>query len=97
MPNKQCFFEDGTSLSWVDRETLKYEAGARHLLVWVDYEAGFFNRGRVIRVESLRLWTDSSGHQGSELSPSEKTEIVAKVKAYFAGAKVRVQEELSDE
>jgi hypothetical protein len=97
MPDKQLFFEDGSSIAWVDRETLRYEAADRHVLVWVEYETGFFKRGRVIRGESLRLWSDSSGRQGPEISPSDRIDIVTKVQSYFSDVNVRVQEGPSSE
>lgn len=92
MPDKQSFFEDGSSITWIDRETVKYEIGDRHVLVWVDYEGGFFSRGRVVRRQSLARWSDAGGSSDQEISLLDQEAIIAKVQAYFSGTKVRVEQ-----
>lgn len=94
MPEMQRIFEDNSSVTWVDRETLRYQVGDRYVLVWVDYEPGFFKRGRVIRGSSLGHWEKIPGQEGLvEISLSERLDIIAKIRAYFSNERVRVQNE----
>lgn len=84
-------FSDGSSLEWVDRETLRYIEGDCALSIWVDYfSKGLFSAGRVIKVSSMKKW-DSKPNGISEVVGKEKTQdIIEKIKEYYHGVEVRV-------
>lgn len=95
MPAKSIQFEDGTVVAIEDRETVRYTHDDKVALVWVDYEPGFFSRGRVIKLSSIQSWKDS-GAQGDvtrEIIDSDKEKIVERVKEYLRGTPVRVEDD----
>ena len=50
-------FDDGSSIEWVDKETLKYSEQGFSVLVWVDYyRESFLKFGRVINASSIIKW-----------------------------------------
>ena len=49
-------FSDGSSIEWVNKETLRYADSSHTALIWVDFEQGFFNNGRIIMASSVKTW-----------------------------------------
>ena len=72
------------SIDWVDRETLAYRSDGLSVLVWVDFEAGFFSRGRVVHKDSIKDWLDKGGSVVRPVSPEERDVIIAAVMAHYA-------------
>ena len=60
-------FDDGSLIEWVDKETLKYSEGEFSVLIWVDFEPGFFSGGRIIKSSSILTW---------DKKPSERSEMI---------------------
>ncbi|MFN3986275.1 MAG: hypothetical protein ACK4KV_12325 [Rhodocyclaceae bacterium] len=72
------------SIDWVDRETLAYRSDGLSVLVWVDFEAGFFSRGRVVHKESIKDWLDEIRSVVRPVSPEERDVILTAVIAHYA-------------
>lgn len=87
MSAKIMIFDDGSRLIWQDRESVKYEEQGRAVLVWMDYEAGFFSRGRVLKECSLKTWLETN----EPISAGKKAEIIAKIRQYFGNRPVRIE------
>jgi hypothetical protein len=87
---KTLVLDDGSRLVWKDRETLCYEDAGRLALIWVDYEPGFFSRGRVIHMSSLERWHQTPQGADEAISDEKKGQIIAKVRQYFGNRPVRV-------
>jgi hypothetical protein len=83
VPWKVHLLDDGSSLEWVDKETLRYTESSFSVLIWVDFEAGFFNGGRVIKLSSLATWNSRPEGSSSTIEPNKKQEIITKVQQYF--------------
>lgn len=75
--------DDGSSLEWVDKETLKYTEGRFTVLIWVDFEAGFFSGGRIIKYSSLASWNTKPEGCSSAIEEKKKREILMKVQQYY--------------
>lgn len=90
MPARMVTFDDGSSITWKDRETLLYEEPGYTLRLWVDYEPGLFSKGRILRKDSLRHWQVFP--QGAEelISPEKRDQIIARVRQYFGNTPVRI-------
>lgn len=89
MPAKTVAFDDGSRITWKDRETLLYEEPGYAALLWVDYEPGFFSRGRILRAESLDRWHVCPKGSGECISPEKKAQITKRVQQYFGKVSVR--------
>lgn len=76
-------FDDKSSLSWKDKETLEYAERDYTLLVWVDFMPGFFSSGRVLKLDSLCKWTSSPKGSEALISNEKKEEIIGKVISYY--------------
>ena len=85
-------FDDGSSIEWVNRESLRYIEPGYVALLWVDYEPGFFNRGRVLMMESLRRWHEAPANDAFEISSAKREEIVEKVRKYYGSRPLRLSE-----
>ncbi len=72
------------SIDWVDRETLAYRSDRLTVLVWVDFEAGFFSRGRVVHTDSIKEWVDDSNSVVRPVSAEERNAITAAIKSHYA-------------
>ena len=70
---RKVTFEDGSSVEWSGRDSLKYTEGGSSVYIWVDFESGFFSNGKVIKSSSINTW-------GGE---EKKKEIIDKVKGYY--------------
>jgi hypothetical protein len=90
---KKITFDDGSSVEWVDKETLQYREGNYSALIWVDFEPGIFSSGKVIKASSINKWgskpEDASGH----IDERKKNEIIEKIMMYYKafGKKCRVE------
>lgn len=91
MPKKTVKFDDGSSIIWKDRESLRYEDAFHVALIWLDFEPGFFKRGRVLRLESLARWHAYPAGSREAIQPEERAEIVKKVRSYMRGVPIRVE------
>ena len=89
---KVMIFDDDSLVIWKDRESVRYEEkDGRAVIVWVDYDAGFFNRGRIIKENSLEYWHTSPFETNEPISAEKKSEIIAKLRQYFGNRPVRVE------
>lgn len=71
-------------IDWIDRETLAYRSDGLSVLVWVDFEAGFFSRGRVVHEDSIKDWLDEIGSVVRPVAPEERNLIIAAVMSHYA-------------
>lgn len=81
-------FPDGSCLEWVDRETLRYSEKDMSVLIWVDYEPGFFSAGRVIKAASIDKWISAGPMNASEIEEDKKQEIIRKIRQYYKKSRV---------
>jgi hypothetical protein len=91
MPERTIVFDDGGRITWKDKETLRYEESGYVALVWVDYEPGFFRRGRILRQESLERWNVFPKGAEELISSNKKTKIISRVRQYFGSTPVRIE------
>jgi hypothetical protein len=82
-------FDDGSSIEWINRETLKYGENGFSVSIWVDFEAGLFKSGRIIRASSLKSWTTWPDGSSETISTEKRNEILAKVRNYYQSRKVK--------
>jgi hypothetical protein len=84
---------DGSQIEWVDKETLRYSENGYSVLIWVDFEAGLFKSGRVIKLSSLSNWQTRPKDKSDIIDELKKNEIVEKIKHYYKsmGKKCRVE------
>lgn len=84
MQKAKFFYKDIISIEWVDKETLRYsEEGGRSALVWVDFEPGFFKRGRIIRMSSIKNWDERPGFASRLIDANDRAKIVDAIIAYY--------------
>lgn len=76
-------FDDGSSIEWVDRETLRYKEGELSALIWVDFEAGLFSEGRIIKCSSINHWEQQEGNSPKPIDDLKKHEIIEKTIMYY--------------
>jgi hypothetical protein len=76
-------FEDGSSIEWVDRETLRYADEIHSALIWVDFSPGWFSRGRILKAASITRWESCPADRSKEISGEEKKQIFEKVQEYY--------------
>ena len=88
-------FNDGSFVECINKEGYQYSEGPRSLLVWVDFAAGWFNRGRVIKLSSLRQWDKVPTGEERSISVTKRQEIVEKLRIYFSGRKVEIEDDLA--
>lgn len=81
--SKSYLLGDGSSLEWVDKETLRYTESGFSALIWVDFEPGFFNGGRVAKSSSLTSWESRPEGSSSTIEANKKQEILTKVQQYY--------------
>jgi len=92
MPKKKIF-DDGSSIEWISKEGLKYAENGYSVLVWVDYEPGFFNNSRIIKSSSLIRWQIKPNGMPDVIDEIKKNEIIEKAKEYFDSKGVRCRVE----
>jgi hypothetical protein len=81
-------FTDGSSIEWVDKETLRYSDGSHTVMVWVDFEPGFFSKGRIIKASSILKWDSCPSNEPAEISDETRSQIIGKVTDYYKRHKV---------
>jgi hypothetical protein len=79
----QHTFPDGSSIDWVDRETLRYSKGEYSALVWCDFGEGFFSSERIIRTDSLLNWEKAPQGESPMISSVWKQTILSRVANYY--------------
>lgn len=89
MLERAVTFDDGSRITWKGREALLYEEPGYMALLWVDYELGFFKRGRVLRSDSLDYWSVFPQGVDKAISPERKMQIADKVRQYFGKIPLR--------
>ena len=92
--SKKFLLDDGSVLEWINRECLRYTENGFSVLIWVDYEAGFFNSGRILKLSSLAAWNSKPEGSVSTIEAKKKQEIIAKVQQYYQSdnIKCRIEE-----
>ena len=81
--NYSIEFPDGSKVEWVDRETLRYSEDPKSVLIWVDFEPGFFSRGRIIKASSIQQWESVDTQEASTITNEKRTDIIEKIKKYY--------------
>lgn len=76
-------FDDGSSIEWVDKESLRYRKERCSALIWVDFEPGFFRRGRIVKASSLAGWESPTPGCSEPMDARTKQEILRKVLEYY--------------
>lgn len=86
---KTKVFEDGSSLEWVAKDTLRYTEGRSVLFIRVEQAPGFFSNGRVVWGRaSLKKWSVNSKGDSGQIREDKRAEITSKLSEYFAIAKI---------
>ena len=65
-------------------ETLAFRSNGLSVLVWVDFEPGFFDRGRVIHADSISQWVDGQSNVVRPVTGPEREAIISAVQQYYA-------------
>lgn len=91
--SKGKLFDDGSSIEWIDKETLKYTDNGYSVSIWVDYEPGFLNNDRIIKSSSLLHWEVKPDEMPNVIDEKKRIEIIEKIKQYYnaKGIKCRVE------
>jgi len=87
------FFNDGSSIEWIDRETLQYLEGEFSVLVWVDFEPGFFSNGKIIKASSIIKWDTKPDECTELIDEIKKKEIIDKIQQYYKSFKKKCRVE----
>ena len=90
---KSHVFKDGSSIEWIDRETLWYAKDGFSVLIWVDFEPGFFKSGRILRSSSIKEWASKPSHAPGPIDDGQRNAIVHRVQQYYRdhGTKITVE------
>jgi hypothetical protein len=83
MFNRKKIFEDGSSIEWVDKETLKYTESGFSVHIWVDFEPGFFSNGRIIKSSSIKTKDSLPWSSSTFIDENKKREIIEKIQKYY--------------
>jgi hypothetical protein len=79
-------FEDGSSIEWVNVQTVLYTEGAFSTSVWNEAEpSGFFSSIRVIMSSTITKWDTWPAGSSQYIDENKKKEIIDKVCRYFKG------------
>lgn len=84
-------FDDGSSIAYTSRESVSYSEPGYSVDVWVDMGASFFSRTRIIKLESIRVWTQAPPGAERSITEDKRLEIVEKIKRYYARRPVEVE------
>lgn len=76
-------FDDGSVVEWVDKETLRYTNGSFSVLVWVDFEPGFFSTGRIIKASSIKKWDTFPNGDIETVNDMQKRDIIERIQKYY--------------
>lgn len=90
---KSSFGEGDILIEWVDKETLRYIENGFSVLVWVDYEPGFFARGRIVRVSSIKKWEAKPENCSDLIEPWQRQKITSEIQNYYHSKKVKCRVE----
>jgi hypothetical protein len=85
MLKNKAVFEDGSEITWEDRDTLLYRESGKIVYVWIDFDSLFFG-SRIIKLESMQHWYGTN----EPISDEQKNDIIAKVRRYYEKKPVRV-------
>lgn len=84
MPQLKTYtFDDGSSITWIDRETLRYSENDFDTKIWVDFEPGLFNSGRIIKASSIITWNKHPLGTPKSISKKQREMIIEKIKLYY--------------
>ena len=87
-------FDDGSSVEWVDKETLNYSEHGFSVLVRVDFfRESFFKYGRVIKASSIIEWNVYPESASKIIDESKRVEIIDKLKAYYKDLNIKCRVE----
>ena len=86
-------FYDGTSMEWLDKESLKYTENDHVAYIWVDYGSGIFKVNRVLKTEFLNEWKVHPQNSTNYIDENKKKEIILKVQLYYALHNVKCEVE----
>jgi hypothetical protein len=88
--NKVHVFEDGSSIEWIDRETLRYRKGDFSVSIWVDFAPGFFVKGRILAQSSITNWATKPDGAPSLIDGEQRNEIIEKIQEYYRAHRVKL-------
>ena len=87
MLEKSIVFDDGSMVTWLDRESVRYTSQDIFVVdIWVDYKGGVVISDRAIKSELLRKWTTApEGTVESDLTISQDImmDILKKLGCYY--------------
>jgi hypothetical protein len=92
--SKLYVLDDGSVIEWVDKGTLRYTENGFSVSIWVDFEPGFFNSGRIIKSSSIVRWDSRPEGNPDVIGMDKRKEILAKVQQYYQARnrKFRIEE-----
>lgn len=87
---KDQSFPDGSTVAWLDRQTVRYERDGFVVLVWIDFDEGLSIGKRVIKIESIQSWTEIP-HPNCDrsISPATRNVIIRTISEFFAERRIR--------
>ena len=91
MPARKVVFDDATSITMLDRETLLYEEANYSVAIWFDFMPRFFSRGRILHKSSIQQWKDFPSENDPNISAAKQDEIIEKVRKYWLRAPVEIE------
>ena len=80
---KEFLTKSGALIKWVDKETFLYLKDDFSVLLWVDYEIGIFNSGRVMRIKNPMHWDAHPENSKKNIEKPQLDEIVSDFIYYF--------------
>ena len=90
---KKYMCKNGALIEWVDKETIRYTKNGFSVDIWVDFEEGFFKRGRILKSESIVLWEKTPNECTTQISDLEKLELISSVNEYYDNFKIKFRVE----
>jgi len=83
-------FDDGSSIEWIDKETLRYSEKEASVLIWVDYyKVGFLSYGRVVKTSSIMNWNTQLNGSSKIIDANKKQEIIEKLQLYYSASNTK--------
>lgn len=87
---KEQSFPDGSTVAWLDRQTVRYKRHGFVVLVWIDFDEGLSIGKRVIKVESIQSWTEMpQPNCDRSISPAARDAIIRTISEFFAERRIR--------
>lgn len=90
---KKHICKNGALIEWIDKETIRYTKNGFSVDIWVDFEEGFFKRGRVLKSESIACLGNTPNECTTKISDLEKLELISAVNEYYDNFKVKFRVE----